>query len=144
MYPLGNEQYQLLVKLLYWPPQYLLPVLDLLRLLFLHPHAAEVLASPPRTIPGKLVDILGYLIDLSQSSNPTNVLLGLRSLANMFSFPATRKLLEVNYERVFKAIAGCGLRDDRIALATSTVLLKYVNNYTVGYTYTLPVMLCVH
>jgi len=123
----GTDHYQLIIKLLSWPPQFLLPVLDLLRLLFLHPHASEVLASPPRTIPGKHIDILKYLLDVLsvQPQTPTNGLLALRALTNMFCCSNTRKILETNWTHVLQSIAGSTSGDSRTTLAAATVLLNY-------------------
>jgi phospholipase A-2-activating protein len=122
---LGVEHYQLLIKLTSWPHQYLFPVLDLLRLLFLHPHAAEVLASP-RHIPGRHINIPQFFISLlnAQPLNSTNVLLVLRCITNIFYAPHTRKLAEANWEPLIRSV-GALEYDSKSALAASCVLLNY-------------------
>lgn len=123
----GADQYQLIAKLLSWPTEYLLPVLDLLRLLLLHPNSAEVFATP-NNMPGKRVDVLQVLLDLlaSKPQHTTNCMLALRALANMFSSLHTRKLLDAKYEAVLQGVGASAALDNRTALAAATVLLKYV------------------
>jgi hypothetical protein len=87
-----QRQFDILQKLaLQWHPKQLLPVLDVLRVLALHPHATEnFLAGADRhQKPNNTVDQL-VSTHLRADAEYANQLMVLRLLSNMFRFHASR------------------------------------------------------
>jgi phospholipase A-2-activating protein len=83
----------LLEKIQQWPPNHAFPLLDLLRMLVLHPLGAETISLASKYDPVRfLIDLLSSIV-----ANPQErpaILVGLRVLMNMFRVDAMRKLLE--------------------------------------------------
>jgi len=122
-----EDQIRIVVKrLLQWPPPNLLPVLDLLRLLFVHTHAAETLASLKFT--PSIFEIL-YTI-ASDSSFPTNSMLALRTFANIFKIQGARRLVEFNQLQLLSLLQSTSISDNKnIAHASATILLNLSVSY---------------
>jgi len=89
-------QYAVLDKMLKWPSEMLGPVLHLVRMLCLHPHAAQTFAQRPVDKDG---DIVAQVCNAAtQSKKDTVSLLALRALCNFFSRRVLVKALAPRYE----------------------------------------------
>ncbi|GBG59102.1 hypothetical protein CBR_g24445 [Chara braunii] len=114
----------LLKKLLAWPPAYLFPVLDVLRMLALHSQGATMLAEET----GKAKDFLLEGI-VSVSTPPVvaaNLLTGARMLTNCFRYASLRSWVEQHRSEVLDSLAICCASSNKnVRLAFSTLLLNF-------------------
>ena len=87
----NKEHYQLLNKLLTWPVDKLPPVLDLIRVLSLHPAFAEKC--------GKDFDFIKKILKIGGNGlvHAVNGMLTCRIIINLFNRRVTAKILEQNY-----------------------------------------------
>jgi len=83
-------------KLLSWPENLRFPGLDLLRSFVLHPNVAKNWANNAAFVPFLLQQGLS-----AKANSPTNIMLGARVFANMFSNSDFENLLWNNQEQVF-------------------------------------------
>jgi len=119
-----EDHFKLLAKLIGWPVASLFPVVDLLRLLVLHPHAAETLAHLQQT---KKLDIFPVLLSSLHSKNNTTITVALRSISNLFKSKETRQLIVSAPEIILESLASCVNENsaDVVNIAAATVLLNY-------------------
>ncbi|XP_004363948.1 phospholipase A2-activating protein [Capsaspora owczarzaki ATCC 30864] len=116
----------LLNKIMAWPEASLFPVLDLIRLVVLHPSGVRHFAETA----GHGKEILLSLIDAADFSNlegpEANRMLSLRFFANAFSLEPGRVMMNANRSTVLQAITGClASKNKNTLLALATVLLNY-------------------
>jgi len=93
-----KSQYEVVEKLLKWPNTKAFPVLDFLRILVLHPHAATTFGKIERD---KKTNLIDQLIEFGKTNDPVNCLLVAQTLANCFNRRALAKLVASKYEQVF-------------------------------------------
>jgi len=118
----SQEQLQLIFsKLLEWPAVNLFPVLDILRMIVLHPSGASKFATEGNQILPKLLDI-GF----KSQPLPANQLLILRLIGNMFRWESLQPILKLNDEQILGIIANCVHSDNKnIRITFSTILLNF-------------------
>lgn len=115
------SHYQLLDKLLAWPLETLPPVLDLIRVLCLHPAFAEYCSKDLNVIV-KILKIGGNGL-----VNPVNGMLTCRIIINLFNRRITAKVLEEHYTEIINHLLYNMMCEDRknTRLAFVRVLLHY-------------------
>jgi len=87
-------------KMLSWPDHMQMPVLHLIRMLFLHPHAASTYAK-------KKEDILKSLLTIVRTTEkPIHAMLAMRAVANMFNRRILSRFISERAEDVFDCIQG--------------------------------------
>ena len=120
-----------------WPPQHRLPGLDLLRLLA----AGSAETATYRTNDGQtVIDTLASSGVFTAASPPNNVMLAVRTLANLFETPAGRTLMHHHFARVhevLKPISAKGTAESAMAnpnrnltIALATMAINYAVLYT--------------
>eukprot|EP00899_Mesostigma_viride_P019018 jgi/Mesvir1/27117/Mv20795-RA.2 len=114
--------------LLHWPPALVFPVLDLLRMVVLHPHGAEQLASA--TVPGTRDSLLGAVLArvLQGGGNPiaANMLTGARVVVNAFRHGPLREWVLAHTGDLLSLLAPCGASSNKnVRIAWATVLINY-------------------
>jgi len=117
-----EDQMRIVVKrLLVWPPDALLPVLDLLRLLFTHTHATEILSSYKWT-----PSLFETVYSIASGASAVNAMLALRTFANIFKNQVSRKLLEPHIGQLIQLLNTTGVSDNKgVAQASTTLLLNF-------------------
>jgi len=123
-----EDQIRIVIRklLIVWPSANLLPVLDLLRLLFTHTHAAEILGSI-KTTPPIYEALYNIAADITV---PTNSMLALRCFANMFKLTNARKLIEANQPAIMDLLLiTIGSDNKNVAHASSTIALNFAVHY---------------
>jgi phospholipase A-2-activating protein len=107
-----------------WPPQSLLPILDLIRLLV---SATAVPAAYKSATGETLVDALQESGILSDMSRPNNVMLAVRALANMFETDAGQRLADDEFTKIHQLIKPLckGLNNRNLTIAITTLFINY-------------------
>eukprot|EP01116_Phalansterium_solitarium_P006057 TRINITY_DN18371_c0_g1_i1.p1 TRINITY_DN18371_c0_g1~~TRINITY_DN18371_c0_g1_i1.p1 ORF type:complete len:500 (-),score=34.85 TRINITY_DN18371_c0_g1_i1:7-1506(-) len=127
----STAEYEVVGKLLHWPTIELFPVFDLLRLMVLHPAAAEAYGSGKQNLHGK--PLLTFVLENLQPSAPVpNQLMLLRLLANAFKNYHLRKLLLECFLQVTTMIAFVRALDVKPNLRpiAATILLNYAVHFS--------------
>jgi len=97
----STKQYGVIDKLLQWPLAKLQPVLHILRLLVLHPHAASFYGKKSET-----KDIIDRLCVVgTKADKAVTALLAVRTLTNCFNRRILAKLMLTKYEQVFDLLS---------------------------------------
>ena len=113
--------------LLHWPPSHQLPALDLLRLLA---------AATPQVAAGNKSELEKSLLDsdvIKDLDRQNNVMLGIRTLSNLFETPSGRSLAENLFDKVHQLVqplAKKPLNNRNLMIAISTLYLNYAVMYT--------------
>lgn len=114
-----------LFRVLRWPREFAFPGLDLVRLSLLSLEASEaVLASSKNHSSGELVDLL--LQAMTDVARPTNQMLAMRSLANLFGSPQGCSIMNGLQETVLQHLSALfPVNHKNIEVAMATVLVNY-------------------
>ncbi|TDH67683.1 hypothetical protein CCR75_004816 [Bremia lactucae] len=110
-----------------WPVKYAFPMLDLIRLVLVHPHGPEAIGE------ARLTCLLSRLLQLGAENGPfelgnsmTTRMLVLRVLANLFLYDKARAVLVAYKTDVLKALPSFLTYPHKlVALSFSTVLLNF-------------------
>jgi len=95
---LNDSQYSVIDKMMSWPDHMHMPVLHLLRVLFLHPHAAS-------TYTKRKEDILKSLLNIIKTTEKSmNAMLAMRAIANMFNRRILSRFISDRAEEIFDCI----------------------------------------
>jgi thioredoxin len=119
------EEYKVMAKLARWPPTKRFPALDVLRLMVLHPHAADHYAvAHAKDQDDNLVDIvISYLLE--DVVVVPNLIMTWRFISNMFRFESLRSIaLEMNQQLLEFVSVFLKNENVQIRTAVATVLLN--------------------
>ncbi|KAK3090943.1 hypothetical protein FSP39_015921 [Pinctada imbricata] len=115
-----EESMNTLLEVLYrWPPEYIFPGLDVLRITIRNPKVCQKFCN----VEDFLERQLGYLTN--DTPAPAQMLT-LRTFCNMFKQPSGEKILVANRDRVITPSLNCRLTQNKnIQIALCTLLLNY-------------------
>ena len=126
----ASEMAILILVLDQWPVKYVFPVLDLVRLVLVHPHGPEAINE------ARLKSLIPRILRLGVENEPlegekgtlmTTRMLVLKVLANMFLHDEARAVLVAHKTDVLNTLPSfLTYHHKLVALSFSTVLLKYV------------------
>jgi len=108
-------------KMLSWPDHMQMPVLHLIRMLFLHPHAASTYAK-------RKDDILKSLLNVVRTTErPIHAMLAMRAVANMFNRRILCRFISEKAEDVFDCIQGTleKIKDEEFHTACISVHINF-------------------
>jgi len=119
-----DSEYRLVSRLLLWPTDKLFPVLDVVRLLILHPRAAEYYGGEGATT------LLPKLLELHEGWGSTpllpNIMILLKVAVNMFAYPPLEKLADKYALLIMEIAASCTSNPDhRIRSEVANLMLNF-------------------
>ncbi|CAI9104464.1 OLC1v1003135C2 [Oldenlandia corymbosa var. corymbosa] len=121
----SDDDVELVVKLLHsWPVEMLFPVIDLLRMIVLHPDGATILLKQVNTGNDVVMELIKKVT--RSSPLPPNLLTSIRVVTNLFRNSIFHDWLLKHYSEIIDAFASSYLPSNKnVQLAYSTLLLNY-------------------
>lgn len=114
----------LLLKLLNsWPLSMIFPVIDILRMVILHPDGASKLLKHLNSGNDALLQMVKKVT--MNPVIPANVLTGLRALTNMFKNPCFHQWIQYHRSEILDAFSGCYTSNKNTQFAYSTLILNF-------------------
>ncbi|XP_042494944.1 phospholipase A-2-activating protein [Macadamia integrifolia] len=115
----------LLLKLLKsWPVALMFPVIDILRMVILHPDGADLLFMHTKDQNDVLVEIIKKVTVIPPL--PANILTAIRAVTNLFKHSCFYPWLQIHRSEVLDAFSGCCSSSNKnIQLSFSTLVLNY-------------------
>jgi len=112
-------QYDLIFsKLLKWPSNMRFPILDLLRLMILHPSFARYISENTNLI-------MVILESGLTKDNTANNMLVLRFIANLFRWESLHNIVLQIQEMILDRLVDCMKGDSRTRMALATIIMNY-------------------
>ncbi|KNA10607.1 hypothetical protein SOVF_142770 [Spinacia oleracea] len=115
---------ELLLKLLNsWPLSMIFPVIDILRMMILHPDGASKLLKLINNGNDALMELIKKVT--MSPVIPANILTGLRALNNLFKNTGFHQWLQFHRSEILDAFSGCYTSNKNVQLAYSTLILNF-------------------
>ncbi|XP_059314154.1 uncharacterized protein LOC132064980 [Lycium ferocissimum] len=121
----SDDDVAMVLKLLKtWPQTMLFPVIDILRMIILHGHGADVLSKHIKNANDVLMELIKKVT--TSSPLPANLLTSVRALTNSFKNGSYHGWLLKHRAEVLDAYSTCYLSTNKnVQLAYSTLILNY-------------------
>jgi len=121
-------QYQLILKLLTWPPKQVFPVLDIVRVLILHPRAAAYYIDHyvATNTQGNNHNLFSLLLKIGSSPQCLSAsrMLSLKFIANMFSRDSLVQIIKQSQDRILDVLSTMS-SDLTVSKFLANVLLNF-------------------
>eukprot|EP01087_Luapelamoeba_hula_P014432 TRINITY_DN4219_c0_g1_i1.p1 TRINITY_DN4219_c0_g1~~TRINITY_DN4219_c0_g1_i1.p1 ORF type:complete len:798 (-),score=152.19 TRINITY_DN4219_c0_g1_i1:24-2417(-) len=123
-----NSHFEVVSKLFRWPVDRLFPILDILRVLALHPHGAECIVNSHR-LGQKFLPVIFSHAQPTVPPSPNSGIV-LKFIANMFSHQLLRIQAGEDYETILKTVAPHVTHEAKV---TRQIVANILLNYAVHY-----------
>ncbi|KAK9108785.1 hypothetical protein Sjap_016845 [Stephania japonica] len=113
----------LLKPLKSWPIEMIFPVIDVLRMMVLHPDGANLLLKHNEDGNDSLMEMI-LRVTTAPVLNP-NLLTSIRAVTNLFKHPCFCQWLQRSRSQILDVFSGCSFSNKNLQLSYSTLLLNY-------------------
>ncbi|KAK9136402.1 hypothetical protein Syun_015732 [Stephania yunnanensis] len=113
----------LLKPLKSWPIEMIFPVIDILRMMVLHPDGANLFLKHFKHENDSLMEMI-VRVTTAPVLNP-NLLTSIRAVTNLFKHSCFCQWLQRNRSQILDAFSGCSFSNKNLQLSYSTLLLNY-------------------